>query len=393
MKGFNPSNMISEFSFPTTIVFGPGAIQTLGERVQDLGGRRVQIVTDPGLVRTGLIDRLQQPLEQAGVEWFLFEGVDSNPVDGNVADGVAHFRDHDGDSIVGVGGGSAMDVAKGIRIQATHSLPLVEYTTEYEGWTRITPDLPPLITVPTTAGTGSEVGRGAVITMAATGRKALIFSPHLLANVALCDPELTVGLPPSLTAWTGADALTHNVESYLSRPFHPLCEGIALQGVRWCFAHLPRAVAQGEDMEARQGMMMAALMGGIAFQKDLGAAHSLSHPLSVHCGLNHGLANALALPPVLRFNRSVSAAKMADLARALGEDTAGQSEDQQAAVFINRVEELLRQIGIPGTLTELGRSQVPIDRLVDDAVADPCHPYNPRPCTAEDFRRLYEEIL
>jgi len=353
----------------------------------------VQIVTDKGVVKAGLVDRLRSSLEPAGLEVVVFDGVAPNPTEQNVTDGTAHYHDHGCDFIVGVGGGSALDVAKAVRLQATHERPLSEYTSENGGWEKITPDLPPLIAVPTTAGTGSEVGRGAVITMAATGRKALVFSPYLIPTIALCDPELTVGLPPHLTAWTGADALTHNVESYLSNVYHPICEGIALQGVRLCFEHLPRAVAHGEDLDARQGMMMAATLGAIAFQKDLGAAHSLSHPLSVQHGLNHGLANAVMLPPVLRFNLPVSAAKMRDLARMIGEDTAGLSVEEAAERFIDRVEDLLRQINIPQRLSELGLQREDLGRLVPDAVADPCHEYNPRPCTEEDLRRLYEEAL
>lgn len=385
--------MISEFSFPTKIIFGPGAVKSLGDHALRLGGSRVQIVADPGVVKAGLVDRIQLALKEAHLHGFVFDGVAPNPVEQNVLDGVAHYKESGCDVIVGIGGGSSMDAAKGIRLKSTHDLPLSEYTTDNEGWNKITPRVPPMISIPTTAGTGSEVGRGAVITFESTGRKALVFSPNLLADVALCDPELTLGLPPHITAWTGADALTHNVESFLSNVYHPICEGIAHQGVRLCFQHLLEAVANGSNVEARQGMMMAALMGGIAFQKDLGAIHSLAHPLSVHCGLNHGLANAVMLPHVLRFNLATGAENMALLARGIGEDTGTLSAEDAGQRFIARIEKLLREINIPPTLSELGVRAEDLERLVPDAFADPCHSYNPRSCTAEDMRRMYEEAM
>ena len=385
--------MISEFSFPTAILFGPGAVEQLGERVREMKASRVQIVTDAGLVRAGLIDRIRRPLEEAGLDAAVFQGVRPEPVEANVLEGVAHYREARCDLIVAVGGGSSMDVAKAIRVKATHGLPLVEYTTAREGWTKIGPDLPPMIAIPTTSGTGSEVGRSALVIVEATGRKASIFSPHLIPNLALCDPELTLTLPPNLTAWTGADALTHNVESYLSNVYHPICEAIALQGVGLCFEHLATAVAQGDVSAARQGMMMAALMGGIAFQKDLGATHSLAHQLSVHCGFNHGLANAVMLPYVLRFNQAGSEAKLAELARAIGEETTGLDLDAAASRFVGRVEGLLGQIGIPPRLSALGVRPDQIDALASDAFADACHQYNPRACTAADLWGLYQQAL
>ncbi|MBI3923121.1 MAG: iron-containing alcohol dehydrogenase, partial [Armatimonadetes bacterium] len=198
--------MISEFSFPTRIIVGPGAIRLLGQHIRQLGGARVQIVTDPGVVKAGLIDRLLVPLREENLESFVYDGVAPNPIEKNVTDGVNHYCEYNCDIIVGVGGGSSMDVAKAIRLKVTHDLPLSEYTTDKEGWNKIGQNIPPMLAVPTTSGTGSEVGRGAVVTMEATNRKALVFSPHLLATMAICDPELTLGLPPNITAWTGADA-------------------------------------------------------------------------------------------------------------------------------------------------------------------------------------------
>ena len=386
-------SQVYEFSFPTRILFGPGAIQRLPDEVNKLGGNRVQFVTDNGLVEVGLLDPIRELLESAGLSVFVFDGVSPNPVEQDVREGEAHFKANECDFVIGIGGGSSMDVAKTVRLKATHDLTLIEYTTEHEGWDKIGANLPPLITIPTTAGTGSEVGRGAVITMESANRKALVFSEHLLAGAVVCDPELTLGLPPNLTAWTGADALTHNVEAAISNVYHPLSESIAIQGARYVFQHLPQAVAESDDIEARQGMMMAAIMGGMAFQKELGAAHSLAHPLSVHHDLNHGLANAIMLPHVLRFNQSTSGEEMKHLVLSIGEDVTGMSIDEAAARFVARIERLLREIGIPAKLSEIGIQESDLDHLTEDAWDDACHQFNPRPCTAEDLRRLYEHAL
>ena len=223
----------------------------------------------------------------------------------NVEDGLEAYRRGNCDGVIGLGGGSPLDAAKAIRLVATHPFPLEQYDDQLDGAARIHANVPPMIAIATTAGTGSEVGRSTVIILEATDRKTVIFSPHLMPNVALADPELTLGMPPKITAGTGLDALTHNVEAYLALGYHPLCDAIALQGAKLAIQNLPRAVQDGNDLEARSNMMMAAMMGAVAFQKGLGAVHSLAHPLSSIAHLHHGTTNGILLPHVLEFNRSV----------------------------------------------------------------------------------------
>jgi 4-hydroxybutyrate dehydrogenase len=284
-------------------------------------------------------------------------------------------------------------VGKAIRLRVTHEGPLSQYDDVTGGEERIHGGMPPMIALPTTAGTGSEVGRSAVITMAdeaGVTRKTVLFSPHLMPDLALCDPELTVGLPPRLTAATGMDALTHNVEAYLSRGDHPLCDAIALEGTRLAFTHLRAATHVGTDLEARSGMMMAAIMGATAFQKGLGATHSLAHPLSSIAGLHHGLANALLLPTVLRFNRPVAEPRMAALARAAGLilDTDPVSG---ARTLINAVETLNQDLGLPRRLRDVGIVEQQLPVMAALAIQDGCHLLNPRPCTEADLLALYRE--
>lgn len=294
--------MLSTFSFPNKIIFGCGAVNSIPEIVKDFSIKRVLIITDKGMVKSGLVNKVTDNLRKAGLEHALFDGISPNPTEDNVYAGIERYCSERCDFIIGLGGGSSLDAAKAIRLKATHDLPLAEYDAQKGGAEKISPDMPGMIAVPTTAGTGSEVGRGAVITIKSTGRKTLIFGPYLIPSVAVVDPELTIGLPKTLTAYTGMDALTHNLESYLSIQYHPICDAIAIKGVQIAGAYLRRAVENGKDIEARANMMMAAMMGAIAFQKDLGVAHSLAHPLSTIAGIHHGLANAIVLPHTMEFN-------------------------------------------------------------------------------------------
>ena len=250
-----------------------------------------------------------------------------------------------------------------------------------------------MIAIATTAGTGSEVGRSTVIILKATDRKTVIFSPHLMPNVALADPELTVGMPPKITAGTGLDALTHNVEAYLALGYHPLCDAIALQGARLAIQNLPRAVHNGKDLEARSNMMMAAMMGAVAFQKGLGAVHSLAHPLSSIANLHHGTTNGILLPHVLEFNRSVSEGRLRDLAVAMEVADSKGSYAEAATALITRLRQLLPEVGIPVTLGALGVTRDLIPLLAKKAMEDACHQSNPRPCTETDMMSLYEKAL
>jgi 4-hydroxybutyrate dehydrogenase len=367
---------LSKFSFPTAILFGPGSIVRLPEELELRGMSKPLLVTDEGLVCTAILDRLRGLLPDAAV----FSGVDSNPTEKNVLDGVAFYRENNCDSIVGVGGGSPLDAAKAIRLKITHALDLADYDDNVGGDAEITANLPPYIAVPTTAGTGSEVGRSSVITIAATNRKTVIFSPHLIPDLAIVDAELTLAMPPKITAGTGMDAFTHNVEAYLSKGFHPICDAIALGGAKIVYEHLPRVMRNPGDVASRGQMMMAAMMGAIAFQKGLGAVHSLAHPLSSEFGMHHGTSNAVLLPPVLEFNRSSVPARFADLEHALGKDIASCTRE------LNEI------CGISSRLRDYGIPENALPALADKAVQDGCHLLNPRSCTREDLLRLYREV-
>ncbi len=379
-----------EFSFPTRIIFGADTLNQLPELVTELGMKHPMIVTDPGLVKAGLINRVTATLTNFSV----FDCVVPNPTEDNVFDGVRHYIRKGCDGIVGVGGGSSLDAGKIIGLMTTHDRPLADYDENTSGDRLIGPDIPPIIAIPTTAGTGSEVGRSGVITLKETDRKTVIFSPHLMPSVALCDPKLTRRLPKHITAATGVDAMTHNIEAYLAKGFHPVCDGIALHGVALVYRYLPTAVWNGEeDIDARGQMMIAASMGATAFQKGLGATHSLAHPLSTVSGVPHGLANAILLPHVLRFNAQSVPERLRDIGVAMGLDIISQSSQEAASTTIDAIESFLRNIGIPAHLSETGVDPDILPMLVAKALEDGCHLLNPRPCTADDFRLLYEEAM
>jgi len=361
------------FSFPTTILFGAGAIAALPSELANRSMRRPLIVTDAGLARTAVLDRIRHLSPEA----LVFSAVDPNPTEQNVLDGLKYYREHQCDSLIGAGGGSPLDAAKAIRLKATHPLELAEYDDNIDGGAKIKGDLPAYIAIPTTAGTGSEVGRSTVITLTKTNRKTVVFSPHLMPSVAIDDPELTVGMPPHITAGTGMDALTHNVEAYLSIGFQPICDSIAIGGAKLASENLVRVMKDPNDIEARGNMMLAAMMGAIAFQKGLGATHSLAHPLSSEFGMHHGTSNAVLLPAVLEFNRDAVHERLDDLSRALGGDP------------IDRVRELNRVCAIAPRLRDHGIPKEALTSLADKALEDGCHRLNPRPCTREDLLALY----
>ena len=381
---------VSTFSFPTTIDFGVGAVTGLGERLAGLGVSRPLVVTDGGLVETAAFERVRAALDAAGVSISVFSGVEPNPTDANVSAGVEAFEGDACDGVVAVGGGSALDVGKAIRLSSTHTAPLIEFDDARDGASRIRDEMPPMIAVPTTAGTGSEVARSAVITIGDVGRKVIIFSPYLIANVAICDPELTVGLPPHLTASTGMDALSHNLEAVAATGYHPICEAIALQGISLVAGHLRKAVIDGSDLTARHHMLMASMMGAIAFQKGLGAAHSLAHPLSTELGMQHGLANALVLADVVRFNREAARDAYVRAAHYFGASTRRSGDGDDVEAFATAIEQLNADIGLPASLSAAGVSQDDLPRLADLAFEDACHTLNPRPCSRDDLLSLYE---
>jgi alcohol dehydrogenase class IV len=333
-----------------------------------------------------------------GVAHAVFSGLGGNPVRSQVAHGTHAYRKHRADSVIGIGGGAALDVAKAIALMADRPGDILDYAWDHPDVRPITGALPYFVAVPTTAGTGSEVGRSSVISDDVTHIKKIIFSPALLAKAVFADPELTLDLPPAITAATGMDALTHNVESYLSPAWHPLCDGIAVEGVRIAASALPIAVRNGRDLEARADMLMSSMMGAIAFQKDLGAVHSCAHALSTVADLHHGLANGIMIDHVMRFNLPAATEKLAELARVAKVPNGDSgSEAARASAFIVWLGRLKQEIGIPAKLSRYeGARRVTSDdiaKLIEIAVADTCHRTNPRPCTADDFRRIFAESL
>jgi 4-hydroxybutyrate dehydrogenase len=379
--------MKSRFNYPTRILFGQGVIEDLAAEVQALGGKRPLLVTDSGLIKTNIPGRLEKVLKDGGLQPAVFSDVSPNPTGEQVDAGASVFSQHKADSIVAVGGGSPLDAGKAIQIRIHHQEPLEVYDDLLGGDAKITGELPPLIAVPTTAGTGSEVSRSAVITVASVDRKVVLFSPRLMPAVAVCDPELTYGLPPRITAETGMDALSHNLEAYLSKGYHPMADAIAMLGICMVVDNLPVAVADGQDEKARQEMMMASTMGAVAFQKGLGVIHSLAHPLSSVAGVSHGLANAIMMPHALRFNAETAPDRVADVAPALGTDDVSGEGAAQAVM------ELSRQIGLPTRLCEAGVTEDMIAKLSEKAMQDGCHTCNPRECKLEDMESLFLAAL
>jgi len=377
-------------NFPTRVVVGAGCIRELPGELHRAGAIRPLLVADRGLVGAGLVRRVASVLEQAGLRFQLFERVDSNPVERNVWDGVEAFRSAGCDAIIGLGGGSPLDAAKAIRLMVHHPPPLSRYEESRGGERHVTAHVPPLVAVPTTAGTGSEVSPSTVIVLDDTGRKTTLASPHLMPQAALLDPELTQELPPFITAATGMDALTHNVEAYVALGSHPFADAVALAGIGRIGRYLLRAVHQGrKDPEAREEMLLASSMGAVAFQKGLGAAHALAHALSPVSGLHHGLANALVLPSVLAFNREVAAGRLADVAVALGYD-ARAGVQERAAAAVELVRRLKEESGLKGGLADHGVSGEMVPAIIEKALEDPCRETNPRPCGAPELRGLLQ---
>lgn len=381
---------VSTWLFPNKVVFGPRAIRELPEQMKALEVRRPLLVTDAGLVKCGIADMVGGVLKRGGLEPARFAGVDPNPTEENVLAGLERYRSEECDSLVGLGGGSALDVAKAVRVKALHGLPLSEYAFIREGWKKMTEPMPPMAAIPTTAGTGSEVARGSVIIVRPSGAKVGIVSERLYPSVSICDPKLTLDLPLELTAGTGLDALTHCIEEYLSPKYNPMVDGMTLEGVRLATRSLLRAYENGHDLAARADMMNVSMIGGIGFTKGLGVIHSLSHPFGAVVGGHHGTNNAILLPAALEFNFEASLPRFRALAGATGLPTEGLSDEECGRRFIDTIRELNRKLGIPADLSALGARREHIPQMLPLCMADHCHRTNPRPCTEEDFRRLLE---
>ncbi|HVK37783.1 MAG TPA: iron-containing alcohol dehydrogenase [Candidatus Kapabacteria bacterium] len=380
--------MTSTWNYPTTILFGPGRIAELADACRRLAITRPLVVTDPGVEALPMLAEALTILADGGREAAVFSSVRPNPIGRNVEDGVAVYREGRHDGVVAFGGGSALDVGKAVAFMSGQTRPIWDFEDVGDNYLRAdVAGIAPIVAVPTTSGTGSEVGRASVITDEASHAKKIIFHPLMQPRVALCDPELTLGLPAHITAATGMDALAHSLEAYCGTAFHPMADGIALEGMRLVHESLARAVEHGGDIDARSKMMAAAAMGATAFQKALGAIHSLSHPLGAHYDLHHGLLNGVVMPYVLEHNRLAIEEKMVRLAAYL--DLGQVGFDDVLAWII----ELRRTIGIPHTLGELGVDESKLDELVPLALADPSTPGNPVELTEASVRRLFEAAI
>jgi alcohol dehydrogenase class IV len=383
--------MTVTWNYPTRIVFGENAAADAPREIKRLGGTRALIVTDKGVVAAGLAARFRTTLAQGGIDADIFDGVVGNPTDAHALDATTAYHEARADVVVALGGGSAIDIGKLVRLCATHPGPLAQYDDAKGGSDRVVLAMPPMLALPTTAGTGSEVGRSAVATMRDTGKKTIFFAPALIPNVAILDPLLTLSMPPHITAATGFDALTHCIEAYCTNMDHPMASAIAVEGIALCAASLVQAVRHGDDVAARSNMLKAATFGGVAFQKGLGACHSLAHPLSAEHGMHHGLANALCLPAVLDFNRAVATNKLARIARKLG--VRGDEDETLAFECAGAVRALRHAVGLPEGLASAGIIRDDLPRLADLAFEDVCHQENPRACTRDDLLTLYNASL
>jgi alcohol dehydrogenase class IV len=377
--------MVAQFNFPTIIRFGAGASAELPEHLLSQGLSRPLVVTDPIVAKLDFFSRIVDSLTKAGLNPQVHSEMHKNPVKSDVLKGRDLFRGENCDSIVGIGGGVALDVARAIALSIHHHRDLFDYDDLIGGDQYVTEEVPYFVTLPTTSGTGSEVGRSAIIAEDETHRKRILFSPKLLAKRVFADPELTYALPPFVTAATGMDALTHNMEAFLAKNYHPMCDGIALEGMRLVLGSIERATNR-PDPQSRADMMLGSLMGAIAFQKGLGVVHSLAHPLSQLLDTHHGLANAVNLPFGMRFNFAGNEGRFARMAAQFSEPVRPEAiPDELLALNI--------RLGLPTSLSAIGVRTEHLEQLADLAFADFCHPNNPKPVTRADFLALYREAM
>ena len=406
--------IVRQYNFPTTIRFGAGVLAELPDHLRSVGLQRPLLVTDPVVAQLGFFSELRRRLEARGFSVEVFSDIHKNPVKSDVEKGGAAFLGTGRDSIIGIGGGAAMDVARAVALRIHHHRDLFDYDDLIGGDVFVTEEVPYFITVPTTSGTGSEVGRSAIISEDDTHRKRILFSPKLLAKIVFADPLLTMELPPFVTAATGMDALTHNLEAYLAKMWNPMCEGIALEGVRLIHRSIVDATLR-PDLGSRSQMMIGSLMGAVAFQKGLGVVHSLAHPMSSLLDTHHGLANAVNLPYGMRFNIEGCEEKFLVIAQAMGLPVDGGPGTRAAGerrssglpevgsdagagraageAVVERLFELNEWLGLPVRLRDVGVREEHLAQLADLAIADFAHPNNPKPVSRDDFFKLYSEAL
>ena len=380
--------LLGNFNYPTSIRFGNGRIEELPDACAKLGISRPLLITDPGLAESDMVQNAMALCAESGLQALPFSELTSNPIGDAVGDAVAAYRASNRDGVIGFGGGSAMDVAKATALMVGQRRPIWDFEDREDWYLRADANaIAPVVAVPTTAGTGSEVGRVAVITDEEARCKKLIFHPKLMPGTVILDPELTLSLPANLTAATGMDALAHNLEAYCARGFHPLADGIALEGMRLIRDWLPTAVRDGSDLSARAHMLVASTMGATAFQKGLGAIHALSHPVGALYNAHHGLANAVFMPYVLAFNRQVIDKRMVHLAHYLDLPVKGVDG------FMEWVLALRSEIGIPHSLADLGVVESGVADLVALAEIDQARSSNPRDLTTQNLTQLFVDAI
>ena len=379
--------LVGNWSYPTAIKFGAGRIKELGEACAQAGMKNPLLVTDRGLAPLPVTASTLDVMEAAGLGRAIFSDVDPNPNEINLAAGVEAYNSGNHDGVIAFGGGSGLDLGKMVAFMAGQTRPVWDFEDIGDWWTRADSDaIAPIVAVPTTAGTGSEVGRASVITNSVSAEKKIIFHPKVLPSVVICDPELTVGMPPMITAGTGLDAFAHCVEAFSSPHYHPMSQGIALEGMRLVVQYLPRAFKNGGDIEARAHMMSAAAMGATAFQKGLGAIHALSHPIGAMHHTHHGTTNAVCMPAVLQFNKPAIKDRFDIVTEYLG--LSGGFDG-----FCAFVDEFNAGLGIPMRMSEMGVTDPDMDKLVEGALKDPSCGGNPVELNAENVRGLFEAVL
>jgi alcohol dehydrogenase class IV len=379
-------DQIWQYNFPTNIRFGPGSSKELGAYLISNNLSHPLVVTDSTIIQLDFFKEIIKDLKNKNISVEVFSDIHKNPVKSDVYRGTEVYDETKRDSVIGIGGGASLDVARAIVLRVNHREDLFKYDDLVGGDIYVTNDVPHFITIPTTAGTGSEVGRSAIIADDETHQKKILFSPKLMAKIVYADPLLTMDLPPFTTAATGMDALTHNMEAFLAKMYHPMCDGIALEGISLISQSLEKAVNR-PDLESRSKMLIASLMGAVAFQKGLGVVHSLAHPLSSLLDTHHGLANAVNIPYGMQFNISGFEDKFRRIARTLN------LEEENGEAVVKYLFELNSKINVPHHLRDIGVREEHIETLADLAIADFAHPNNPKPVSRENFKQLYSEAL